>query len=300
MKPAETSERAVQALLLLAMAVWGVNLSVVKALTSSLDLLAVATSRMLVAAAVLSLLAWPARHPLMVLDSKRLARLALCAVLMVYANQMLFASGMARTTATNAAVVMACTPLVSSLVASVLLREAVGLRRVAGIVLGFAGVGFVVLNRPGAALGGDWAGDLLLLSSVLSFAVGGAMVQRLSSGLSALQISWVVHVLGAAMLGLHATVAPQPVLAPVAAAGPLNWGLILFSGTGATALAALAWNRAIGRIGVARTALWFYWVPVFGLAFAALVLGEALSVWHGVGLACVIAGSLIAMRARPQ
>lgn len=290
------STLAVQAALLLAMAVWGVNLSAVKALTASLDIMVVASARMVVAALTLGLLMWPARRRLAALDARRLAGLALCALLMVYANQILFASGLAHTTATNAAIVMALSPLVSSLVASVLLRERLGARRLLGIAVGFGGVALVVLNRTGAALGGSGAGDLLLLSSVACFALGGALVQRLSRGLSALEISGVVHVIGAAMLLLHGALAGTPLLAPLQGAGAWPWALILFSGIGATALSAVAWNRAIARIGVARTAMWFYWVPVFGLGFAALALGEPLSWLHGVGLAGVMAGSMIALR----
>lgn len=295
--PREGSALAVQAVLLLAMAVWGVNLSAVKALTGSLDIMVVAATRMVVAAVTLSLLVWPARRRLAALGARAVGRLALCALLMVYGNQILFSSGLAYTTATNAAIVMSLTPLVSSLVASALLRERLGGRRLVGIAVGFGGVALVVLNRPGAALGTGWAGDLLLLGSVASFAAGGAMVQRLSRGLSALEISWVVHAIGSAMLALHLAAGGAPVLAPLREAGALSWALILFSGIGATALAAIAWNRAIARIGVARTAMWFYWVPIFGLAFAALALGEPLTGWHALGLAGVIAGSLIALRA---
>lgn len=295
--PRARSTLAVQAVLLVAMAVWGVNLSAVKALTASLDIMLVATARMVVAAAALSLLAWPARRRLVALDARALGRLALCALLMVYANQILFASGLARTSATNAAIVMSLSPLVSSIVASVLLRERLGAQRLCGIAVGFGGVALVVLNRPGAAFGGGWAGDLLLLSSVACFALGGAMVQRLSRALSAVEISWVVHVIGAAMLALQVAFDGAPVARPLLDAGPQAWGLVLFSGIGATAFAAVAWNRAIARIGVARTAMWFYWVPVFGLGFAALALGEPLTAAHALGLAGVVAGSMMALRA---
>jgi drug/metabolite transporter (DMT)-like permease len=47
---------------------------------------------------------------------------------------------------------------------------------------------------------------------------------------------------------------------------------------------------------VARVAPWFYWVPVFGVGFVALRLGEALSAWHAVGLAAVLAGTAAGTR----
>ena len=41
-------------------------------------------------------------------------------------------------------------------------------------------------------------------------------------------------------------------------------------------------------------------VPIFGLGFAALALGEPLSPWHGLGLAGVVAGSVLALQRPPQ
>jgi drug/metabolite transporter (DMT)-like permease len=59
----------------------------------------------------------------------------------------------------------------------------------------------------------------------------------------------------------------------------------------ATALAAVVWNLSIARLGLARTAMGFYWVPIFGVGFAVGFMGEALTAWHAAGLACVIVGS---------
>jgi drug/metabolite transporter (DMT)-like permease len=50
-------------------------------------------------------------------------------------------------------------------------------------------------------------------------------------------------------------------------------------------------NLAISLLGAARTALDFYWVPIFGVAFAVAFLRESLIWWHAVGLLGVIVGS---------
>lgn len=293
-------EAAARAILICAMAVWGINLSAVKALTSSLDVHVVASIRMAVAALTLTVLLRPSRGLKLVLSPAKLAGLVVCSVLMVYANQLLFAAGLARTSATNAALVMALGPLVSSAIAAALLKEHIGARRLVGISIGLAGVGAVVLNRHGAVVSGGGIGDLLLLASVVCFAAGGVLVQRLSAGLSALEISWVVHVVGASMLTVHTLLGAPAAFDPLLSATVSTWSLICFSGVGATALAAIAWNQAIAKIGLARTSMAFYWVPIFGLAFAVLALGEDLSVWHVVGLVCVIGGSRLAGSSRKK
>jgi drug/metabolite transporter (DMT)-like permease len=71
---------------------------------------------------------------------------------------------------------------------------------------------------------------------------------------------------------------------------------VLFSGLAATAFGNIVWNRAIATIGVARTAIFLYWVPIFGVAFAALLLGEALSWWHLLGFVAVMGGTWLGTR----
>lgn len=278
---------------MVAVAVWGVNLSAVKVLTSTLDVLVVASSRMVVAVLALTAILFATRQVRLSLQPRAFLGLIACGALMVYANQILFAASLSQTTATNAALVQALGPLVSTLIASATLRERLGVRRLAGLVVGFAGVAVVVLNRQGATSTGPNPGDLLMLASVVCFASGGALIQRLSAGLSAVQISWFVHVVGTVLLTGHTLALSSSALEPLWNASAEAWGLIAFSGIGATALAALAWNHAIARIGIARTSLAFYWLPIFGLVFAAVTLGEQITAIHIVGLVAVIAGSYL-------
>lgn len=279
------------ALLLVAMAIWGVNLSAVKALTGSLDVLTVAAVRMVVAAIALTVLLFLRRERLPALRGRDLLGLTACALFMVYGNQILFAGGLSRTTATNGALIMSLGPLVSTLLAALVFREALGARRLAGVVIGFAGVALVILNRPGAQVGGGSVGDLLILSSLVCFASGGIAVQKLSKRFTVLQISVVIHVIGSVLLVLHAALSPDARLADLAEASVTTWSLVLYSGVLATALAAVVWNLSIARLGLARTAMGFYWVPIFGVGFAVGFMGEALTAWHAAGLACVIVGS---------
>lgn len=303
---------SVHGLMIGAMAVWGLNVTVVKALTATFDTLMLSALRMVVACAALTVILLWRRCGVPALNRRQLAAVAGCGVLMVYLNQILFAEGLRRSTATNGALIMALSPLVSALLAALAFRERITLQRLAGVVLGFGGVAAVVLSHPGAGLSSAGAGDLMLVASVVSFAVGGAVIQRLARQLHPLAISWAIYVTGAALLVLHTVLAPSArvveagvatVAAPVVAGafggvfGSLSpWLLVLFSGVAATAVGNLIWNRAIAAIGVARTAVFLYWVPVFGVAFAALLLGERLTWWHLVGFVAVMAGTWLGTR----
>jgi len=264
----KTSPATVQATLVAAMAVWGLNVAAEKVLTGMFDPTALAALRVLVA----------------------------CAVLMVYLNQILFAEGLLRSTATNGALIMALSPLVSALLAAAAIRERLTWLRLLGVVLDFAGVSAVVLSHPGAGLSSAGAGDLMLVAAVISFAAGGAIIQRLARRLHALTISWPIYLVGSLFLAVHAVLETQTVGVAELFPGWRPWAFILFSGILATALSNLVWNRAIARIRVARTALFLCWVPVFGVGFAALLLGERLTLWHLFGLLALMGGTYLGTR----
>lgn len=296
MSKREMSPTAVQSTLIAAMAIWGLNVAAVKVLTGIFDPTMLAALRMLVACGALSMVVlwkgcgWPS------LSLRQGAAIGLCALLMVYLNQILFAKGLMRSTATNGALIMALSPLVSTLLAALAFRERLTLSRLMGVVLGFAGVAAVVLSHPGAGLSAAGAGDLMLVAAVVSFAAGGAIVQRLARKMHTLTISWAIYVVGSLLLALHAGLEAPALDAAALFPGWRPWAFILFSGVLATALSNLLWNQAIARIGVARTAVFLYWVPVFGVAFAALLLGERLTLWHLFGFLAVMGGTYLGTR----
>jgi drug/metabolite transporter (DMT)-like permease len=153
---------SVQGWMLLAMVLWGVNVSAVKALTASFEALPLAALRMAVACVALSAVVLWRRGGLPLLGARQLAAMAGCAFLMVYANQILFAHGLQRSTATNGALIMALSPLVAALMAALVFGEPLTPRRLLGVALGFAGVAAVVLSHPGATLSHAGLGDLML------------------------------------------------------------------------------------------------------------------------------------------
>lgn len=287
---------SVQALLIGAMAVWGLNLTVVKLLTTVFDPMLMASLRMLVACIGLTVTLRWRRVGRVSVSARQAGALVVCALLMVYANQILFAEGMQKSTATNAALIMALSPLVSSMMAALVFRERLTLPRLAGVALGFGGVAAVVLSHPGAGLSSAGAGDILIVASVISFAAGGVVIQRLARELPALWISWAIYLIGTALLVLHTAVGATPLSVASVFPGVGPWALVLFSGLAATAFGNIVWNQAIATIGVARTAIFLYWVPIFGVAFAALLLGEALSWWHLLGFVAVMGGTWLGTR----
>jgi drug/metabolite transporter (DMT)-like permease len=216
--------------------------------------------------------------------------------LMVYLNQMLVSEGLSRSTATNGSLIIALSPLVSASIAALVFGERVSMQRLFGIILGLGGVVAVILSHSGAGSARATSGDLMLIASVASFAFGGALVQRLSKFIDALTLSWFTYMAGTLMLIVQVLLTGQSISIERLFPGWWSWALIFFSGALANALGTLLWNSAIASIGVARTAVFLYWVPVFGMLFAVLLLNEPLTIWHFAGFAAVLCGTTLGSR----
>jgi drug/metabolite transporter (DMT)-like permease len=98
------------------------------------------------------------------------------------------------------------------------------------------------------------------------------------------------------------------VLAPIALATEtitVAWSTPLILAFAYTTLmpglvATLIWFWLVGRIGATRAATFHFLNPVFGVAIAAMLLGERLSWVDGVGVAIVAAGILAVQWARAK
>ena len=52
------------------------------------------------------------------------------------------------------------------------------------------------------------------------------------------------------------------------------WLVLMFSAVVASGISNILWNGGIARLGISRASLFLNWLPIFGLLFAALFLGE--------------------------
>jgi drug/metabolite transporter (DMT)-like permease len=289
----EVSRGSVHVALFLTMMVWGVNLTAVKVLTQSVDVLLVAFLRMFLATAVLVMLWFNAGYSWPRWNGRLLLLGVGSAFFLVYLQQIIFAEGLARTSATNAALILSLGPMVSVLLEAIVFRRRVFIRQALGIALALLGVAVVILSKPEAHLTVAVLGDLLFFASVLSFASGGVMMQLLARHLPMLTIGVFVHTLGTAMLMLHAIAVMISPTQDIAAMTGFAWSLIIFSAVFATGLGSAAWARGIAVLGIGLTASYLSWVPVFGVAFGVIFMGETLTMWHIIGGALVVLGSVM-------
>lgn len=163
---------------------------------------------------------------------------------------------------------------------------------VAGLAAGVAGVALIM----GARLQGgvDLTGLALCFVAALALTVATLSVRGASAGGNVLMIVGLQMFVGAAILAIAAllledwTVTWTPRLGLAFAYTTLVPGL----------LATWVWFRLVGRIGAVRAATFHFLNPFFGVAVAALLLGEQLRSSDILGVVIVAAGILAVQRSR--
>jgi drug/metabolite transporter (DMT)-like permease len=219
---------------------------------------------------------------------------ATCAMgLVVYvAGQRLQVYGNQIGTAGNSAVLMSLEPVITSVVAAIVLREHLGPRRVAGFVLGILGVGLLhgVWRKDFA-----WAGltaSLIFVSSFVCeavYSVVGKPIVGRASVMKMLTISLLVGTAANLLIDGSATVAAARTLPPRA------WALLIIMALVCTAIGYSLWFIVIRDCPVNVAALTIFAQSIFGVGIAAVWLGERLHWEQLFGGLAILAGLVLGL-----
>jgi drug/metabolite transporter (DMT)-like permease len=267
--------------------IWGVNFSVVKYGTTLVEPLAYNGLRvalaalLLVAIVVIGRLELPSRRDMLVLLGLGVLGNAI--------YQFFFVMGVARTRASDAALVIAATPAFIAIIGRIRGTERTSGRGVIGIVLSIAGIGLVVAGTTAGVAGqASLLGDALVLCGSLAWAIYTVALKPYTIRIGGLQLSALTMVGGA--VPLLAVAMPSVVRADWARLPTAGWAAIAYSGIGALVVAYYFWYRGVRILGPTRTAMYSNLQPVIAVFVAWGMLGETPTVWQIVGAACIMGG----------
>jgi drug/metabolite transporter (DMT)-like permease len=270
--------------------IWGVNYSVVKYGTTLVQPLAYNGFRVTLAAVVLLAIVFALRLPSP--DRRTIGALLGLGVLGNGVYQYAFIEGIARTRASDAALVVAASPAFIAIIGAMRGVERVSRRGVLGILLSVSGIGLVVLGSTGGGSGeASLAGDLMVLAGSLAWAIYSVLLKPYTERVGGLVLSAYTMLGGAVSLLLVAI--PSIATTPWASLPPMGWGAILYSGIFALVIAYFFWYRGIRVIGPTRSAMFSNMQPIIAVLFAWVVLGETPTMWQDFGAACIMGGLLL-------
>jgi drug/metabolite transporter (DMT)-like permease len=195
--------------------------------------------------------------------------------------------------ASLAAIIASTMPLLVALVGWLLLGQRIKAMGVVGLVAGVIGVTLIMGARITGGV--DIFGLVLCLVGVVSLTVATLAVLGAASGGNVLMIVGLQMLVGSAMLW-------GPALAFESFDITWNWQLIvafIYTTIVPGLLATLVWFLLVGRIGAVKASTFHFLNPFFGVAIAAVLLGETIGLLDVVGVV-IIAGGILAVQLSKQ
>jgi drug/metabolite transporter (DMT)-like permease len=193
-----------------------------------------------------------------------------------------------------ASIIASMMPLLVAGIQAIVFRQSLPLFGNVGLLVGFAGVCALMASRIG--VGADITGVLLCCIGVCALAIATLTVKSASAGGNLLMIVGLQMLVGGLALlpfGLLTetwvvTWSPTVVIAFVYT--------IFVPGI----LATIIWFMLVNRIGPIKAATFHFLNPFFGVAIAAVLLGEQLGLVDYIGVATIMVGILAVQLARVQ
>lgn len=272
---------------------WGFNFVAIKVGLREVEPLAYNAVRFVCASTILLILARSLEGTLAV-RREDLGRLVLLGFIGHAVYQLCFIEGLARTTASSAAIIFGSTPVVVGLLSRLAGHERIGPLGFSGALLGFFGIYLIVgggdaANAPSAD--GTLLGNILIVGAVLCWSTYTVMARDLLQRYSPLRITAITLAIGSVLFVPLAL--PQSLRQDWAGISPIAWGGIVYSFLFALVICYVLWYRSVKQVGNLRTAVYSNLVPVFGTLFGVLLLGERLTAGLGMGAACILGGIVL-------
>lgn len=277
-------------LMLLAMFFWGSNFNAASALAGIVPPLTAGAERFVIAALVFLLLRLWQGQPESELSSKSKLQLAALGVLGVFGFNFAFFSGLQTTSALNGALIMATSPLVTTLLAALFIGSKISLQHWIGTLLGFAGVTLVITGNEEHEFQVA-IGDLYMMVACLCWSLYSVFCKKYASAVPPLQLSrWSIMAGAVSLLGAALWI-EQPLMV-LPQVGVKSHLILLYMSLLGSVLAYIFWLRGVQAWGPAKAALYFNLVPVFTL-LVAVVVGDYPRPVQLVGMVLVIVGVML-------
>jgi drug/metabolite transporter (DMT)-like permease len=204
-------------------------------------------------------------------------------------------TGLQYSTVINCVVITSFVPAITGALAAVMLNERMNAKQWAGVAISTVGV--IVITSGGswerlAELRINW-GDILFVASGFSWGFYSISGRRIMKELSPMTTTAWAGAFGTLMM--LAICLAQGFDGSVPLTG-VNWLWFVYICLGSGLVAFTLWNVGVNAVGQNKASFFINLIPLFGILFSMLILGERVSGFHGVGAILIIGGVGLATR----
>jgi len=206
-----------------------------------------------------------------------------------------FLLGIFNTSASNAALIMASTPMWTALIAIIFLKERLSAISWFGLVITFAGTMIVALDKPGAdaETSATLVGNGVMLFCALSWSASTVISRPVLKYISPVELTFWGMGLALPFHFLIAFFQPEVDMAIVWQ--PKVTSAILYCGIFSTGIALAMWSYGVKILGASHASIYGNLIPLVAMFFGWLMLGEIPTTFQWIGGGMIVSG-LLTMR----
>lgn len=210
----------------------------------------------------------------------------------VFGFNFCFFLGMKSTEAINGSLIMATNPLVTTILARLILQEKIVGRQVIGMAFGFIGVILVITQGSFSVIQNlsFSIGDLFIVLGNVCWGLYSVLSRKLIKSGSPMHTTTYTMIVGAIAFLCGSSL--QKNIVPIMDVPLFAWLSILFMAIGTSVFGYLWWNNGVAQIGAAKTSLFFNLVPVVTMIISFLN-GVHITSAQVLGMILVISGVLL-------
>ncbi len=281
--------RSTDILLLLMVAIWGFNFSVLKIVLQEFLPMSFNILRFIASSISVIFLLFLLERGISI-NKHDWIKIILLALFGHTCYQLLFIYGIYDTTASNASLLMACVPIYTGIISSIAGYEKVRPTTWIGIFLSFFGVFFIMRANP---RGFDFSsvhfrGNMLIILASLSWAVYTVMAAPLLKKYSPLKLTAITMSIGTLLLIPFSI--KELKMQNWQDISALSWMGFIYSFLLAIALGYTIWYKGVEKVGSTRTSVYSNLTPILATFFAWQILSETITLYHIIGATIIFLG----------
>jgi drug/metabolite transporter (DMT)-like permease len=274
-----------------ALILWGSSFVAIKFAYTTYPPLTLAAVRFVVATLILGALALLPRNRVR-LQKKDIFTVVICGLTGIMLYAVLQNIAMQWTSASSATLIIASYPIITLLMESLIYKKKLSVLKVVAILIAIAGVVILSYEKAESRVKGELLGIILLMAAGVFWAVYNFMMKRVVNHYPPITLLFYITLFGTIFLLPLALLErgqwQQPTL--------VSFGNMMFLGVFCSVVAFLLYNRGLETMAPSTITSMLNLMPIIGVFFSWVLLGEQVTLRKIIGGAFVIFGVMLSVR----
>jgi len=207
--------------------------------------------------------------------------------------QIFYFAGLMNTSAGNAALIIALSPIATTFLARIFLSERITGYKLVGALVALLGVVIIVLI--GGKVTGISQGDVFILLAMITLAVSVLAIRKATVTMNSLDVTIYSTIIGTILM-VPAT-GVEWMIGNLQFSGHISaWLLLIIMALIAQGVAGIWWNQGISKVGASTSAMYMNIPPFVAFIVAYLVLGDPIRITQIAGGILILIGVTLSSR----